>query len=188
DEKIADAILKGLARSIAEMRTPGNALRERICSWVDGFIDRLETDAALGAKLEQIKRQIISGAILADRLGDGGAVLEAWLNPTTEAERDALAERLAGWLRRLGGWLYEQDEAIEIFNDWARRALQGSVAPRRRQIGRMIAGVVAAWDVGSVVERLELQVGADLQYIRINGTIVGGLVGLTIFTVSRLLG
>jgi uncharacterized membrane-anchored protein YjiN (DUF445 family) len=50
----------------------------------------------------------------------------------------------------------------------------------------MIAGVVASWEVGSVVEKLELQVGADLQYIRINGTIVGGLVGLAIFTLSRL--
>jgi len=187
DQKIADAILAGVTQTIAEMREPGNALRERISAYVDDFIVRLETDPALAAKADEIKRQITAHAILADRLGDVGASLEAWLRPATDAEANALTERLASWLSGLGAWLYGQDEAIEIFNDWARQALQRSVAPRRRQIGRMIAGVVASWEVGSVVEKLELQVGADLQYIRINGTIVGGLVGLAIFTLSGLL-
>jgi len=186
DQKIADAVLKGLVQTIAEMREPGHLWRERVSTYVDGFIARLETDPVLAAKADGIKRQMTSHAILADRLGDVGNALEAWLRPTTEDQAKALTERLAGWLSGLGGWLYEQDEAIAIFNDWARLALQRSVAPRRRQIGRMIAGVVASWEVGSVVEKLELQVGADLQYIRINGTIVGGLVGLAIFTLSRL--
>jgi uncharacterized membrane-anchored protein YjiN (DUF445 family) len=187
DDKIADAILNGLKRTIAEMREPGSAWRERVSAWVDDFIVRLETDPALAVRAEAIKRQIMSQPALADRLGDLGGTLETWLRPAGEAEAKALTERLADWLTRLGGWLYEQDETIEIFNDWARLALQRSVAPRRKQIGRMIAGVVASWDVASVVERLELQVGADLQYIRINGTIVGGLAGLAIFTLSGLL-
>ncbi len=186
DQKIADAVLKGLVQTVAEMREPGHPWRDRVSAYVDGFIARLETDPVLAAKAEEIKRQITSHAILADRLGDVGNALETWLHPASEEQVKALTERLAGWLSGLGGWLYEQDEAIAIFNDWARQALQRSVAPRRRQIGRMIAGVVAAWEVGSVVEKLELQVGADLQYIRINGTIVGGLVGLAIFTLSRL--
>jgi uncharacterized membrane-anchored protein YjiN (DUF445 family) len=187
DDKIADAILKGLSQSIAEMREPTNAWRERVCAYVDDFIGRLETDPALAARAEEIKRQITSNPALGERLGDVASAFETWLNPATEAEAHALAERLADWLTRLGGWLYDEDETIEIFNGWARQALQRSVAPRRKQIGRMIAGVVASWDVTSVVEKLELQVGADLQYIRINGTIIGGLVGLAIFTLSRLL-
>ena len=51
-----------------------------------------------------------------------------------------------------------------------------------------IASVVAGWDARNVVEKLELQIGADLQYIRINGTIVGGLVGVLIYTLSGLFG
>jgi uncharacterized membrane-anchored protein YjiN (DUF445 family) len=187
DDKIADAILKGVAQTIAEMRQPGNALRERICGYVDDFIERLETDPGLGAKAEAIKRQLASNMLLADRLGEIGAALESWLRPADAAQASVLAERLSGWLAALGAWLYAQDEAIEILNGWARQAVQRSVAPRRRQIGRAIAGVVASWEVGAVVERLELQVGADLQYIRINGAIVGGLVGLAIFVLSGLL-
>ena len=187
DQRIADAVLNGLMQTLAEMRRPDHPWRARLSSYVDDFITRLETDPALGAKAEEIKRQITSHAILADRLGGVGDALERWLRPATDDQARALTERLAGWLSGLGAWLYDQDEAIAIFNDWARLALQRSVAPRRRQIGRVIAGVVASWEAGSVVEKLELQVGADLQYIRINGTIVGGLVGLAIFTLSGVL-
>jgi uncharacterized membrane-anchored protein YjiN (DUF445 family) len=62
------------------------------------------------------------------------------------------------------------------------------VLPRRAEIGAYIADVVDNWDAATLVSRLELQVGKDLQYIRINGTLVGGLVGLVIFTLSRALG
>ncbi len=58
--------------------------------------------------------------------------------------------------------------------------------PRRAEIGNYIAHVVDNWDSATLVNRLELQVGKDLQYIRINGTLVGGFVGVLIFSVSRL--
>ena len=63
-----------------------------------------------------------------------------------------------------------------------------TVLPRRTEIGAYIAGVVDNWDTATLVNRLELQVGKDLQYIRINGTLVGGLVGLVIFSLSRAFG
>ena len=107
------------------------------------------------------------------------------LTTRSDAETQAVADRLAARLAGLGAWLYDQTEAIDIFNDWVRLAVQRTIAPRRHDIGRLIAGVVAGWDALSVVDKLELQVGADLQYIRINGTIVGGSVGLLIFTLSE---
>jgi uncharacterized membrane-anchored protein YjiN (DUF445 family) len=57
--------------------------------------------------------------------------------------------------------------------------------PRRAEIGAYVAHVVQNWDAATLVNRLELQVGKDLQYIRINGTLVGGLVGLLIFVASK---
>jgi len=63
-----------------------------------------------------------------------------------------------------------------------------AVLPRRAEIGAYFAEVVDSWDAASLVSRLELQVGKDLQYIRINGMLVGGLVGLTIFSLSRAFG
>jgi uncharacterized membrane-anchored protein YjiN (DUF445 family) len=188
DQKIADKILSGLAQTLEDMRAPEHPWRERVRRWLDGFIERLERDPELAAKAEAIKQRVASHPALLGRLGDLSDALEARLRPKSETEARELAARLAGWLAGLGAWFYDEAEAIEIFNDWARRAVQRTLAPRRRAIGRAIAGVVASWEVGSVVEKLELQVGADLQYIRINGTFVGGLVGLLIFTLSNLLG
>jgi uncharacterized membrane-anchored protein YjiN (DUF445 family) len=188
DRKIADTILHGLSQTLEQMRAPDHPWRDRFGGWVDGFIDRLETDPALAAKAEEIKRRILSHPALLDRLVELSRGLESRLRPESEAEASALADQLAGWLSGLGDWLYRNTEAIEIFNAWARLAVQRTIAPRRRQIGRFIASVVSGWEVESVVEKLELQVGADLQYIRINGTIVGGLAGLVIFACSGLLG
>ena len=73
-------------------------------------------------------------------------------------------------------------------NTLGRSLASGVLAPRRQEIGRFVAQVVAGWDTKKVVDKLELQVGKDLQYIRINGALVGGVVGLAIFAVSRAFG
>jgi uncharacterized membrane-anchored protein YjiN (DUF445 family) len=62
-----------------------------------------------------------------------------------------------------------------------------AIVPNRAEIGAFVSDVLARWDTGTLVDRLELQVGKDLQYIRINGTLAGGLVGLVIFTVTKAL-
>ena len=80
------------------------------------------------------------------------------------------------------------DERIgEGINRWLRVAILRTVAPRRAEIAAFIRKVVENWDAETLVKRIELQVGRDLQYIRINGTLVGGLVGLIIFTVVQWL-
>jgi uncharacterized membrane-anchored protein YjiN (DUF445 family) len=188
DARIADAVLGGLSRTLEEMRQPDHPWRDRVGRHLEDFTLRLESDPELAERAEAIKRRIAAHPGLQARLGDLSDALEARLHPQSDAEARLLADRLAGWLAGLGAWLYDEAEAIEIFNDWARLAAQRTIAPRRWEIGRAIASIVAAWDARSVVEKLELQVGPDLQYIRINGTIVGGLVGLLIFSLSSLFG
>jgi uncharacterized membrane-anchored protein YjiN (DUF445 family) len=188
DEKIADKILSALAGALEAMRDPDHPSRGRIRRYLDEVIEKLETDPALAARAEDVKRRITSNPALLARLGELSDALELRLRPTSDEAARALAERLAAIIAGFGAWLYEQADAIEIFNAWARQAVERTIAPRRHEIGRLVAGVVASWDARGMVDRLELQVGADLQYIRINGTIVGGLAGLVIFTLSDWLG
>ena len=70
----------------------------------------------------------------------------------------------------------------------ARALVRQVLAPRRDEIGRFVAQVVQSWDARDVVQRLELHVGPDLQYIRVSGALVGGLVGLALFAISRAAG
>ena len=87
----------------------------------------------------------------------------------SDGRSSELAARLEALLLALGEWLHAEESA-------------------QARLGGFVAQVVASWDAKGVVERLELQVGKDLQFIRVNGTLVGGLVGLAIFAVSRALG
>jgi uncharacterized membrane-anchored protein YjiN (DUF445 family) len=91
-------------------------------------------------------------------------------------------------LREIASWL-EQDERVrETINQSIRSAVLTTVVPNRAEIGDFIASEVARWDTRTLVMRTENQLGRDLQFIRINGTLVGGLAGLIIFVVERILG
>jgi uncharacterized membrane-anchored protein YjiN (DUF445 family) len=95
---------------------------------------------------------------------------------------------LADSASSLGRWLDEDGARRTRINRRLRLLALRTVLPRRTEIGAYIAAVVDNWDTATLVTRLELQVGKDLQFIRINGTLVGGLVGLLIFTLSRAFG
>jgi uncharacterized membrane-anchored protein YjiN (DUF445 family) len=88
---------------------------------------------------------------------------------------DAVAARLSA-----------DEGARDRLDLWIRLALRRGVAPGREAIGRFVAQVVSGWDARGVSDRLEAQVGRDLQFIRINGALVGALVGLAIYAIGRL--
>ena len=188
DEKIADRVLRAVADTLKAMRASDHPLRSKVLDALQDFADRLQTEPELVARAEAVKTQIVSHPVLRAQLGELGEAIERALTPRSDAEAQNLAARLATWLASFGAWLDGRNEAIEIFNGWARLAVERAVAPQRHHIGRLVAGVVAGWDARIVVDKLELQVGADLQYIRINGTIVGGAVGLILFALSGWFG
>jgi uncharacterized membrane-anchored protein YjiN (DUF445 family) len=187
DRKIADKVLAALDELITELRQADHPWRSQIAEAVSRFIDRLDSDPELAARAEAIKRDLMDHPLLRTRLEQVSDALEARFRPQTPQATQALIETIAERLVGLGAWLEARSDARDIFNDWARMAVRHSLSPRRYEIGRFIADVVAGWDSTSIVEKLELRVGGDLQYIRINGTLVGGLVGLAIYIVAGLL-
>jgi uncharacterized membrane-anchored protein YjiN (DUF445 family) len=79
-----------------------------------------------------------------------------------------------------------RDEMLRTrLNDWIHDIVVEAVRSHQRDVGRLIADTVSEWDTKTVTRRIEQQVGEDLQYIRINGTLIGGLVGLVIYTLSH---
>jgi uncharacterized membrane-anchored protein YjiN (DUF445 family) len=105
----------------------------------------------------------------------------------SESTMQQLSRAVEHGLLALGERLSGDEELRNSINRWLRVAVVRTVAPRRAEIAAFIRQVVENWDADTLVRRIELQVGRDLQYIRINGTVVGGLVGLLIFTVTRWL-
>jgi len=183
DGILADKIIAGVRRILDEMREPGHPWRVELAATVTRLIDELATDPAMAARGEEIKAKLLStpqvtrqidALLLAieERLDD--AAIQARLTDIIEQLLIAIGERLLNDARIHDG-----------VNRWLRVAVLRTLAPRRAEIAAFIRKVVENWDTETLVERIELQVGRDLQYIRINGTLVGGLVGLLIFAVAR---
>ncbi len=188
DQRVADTVMAGLLETLHELAAPGHPWRGEFQAAVDEFVGRLATDPAWRARGETIKAEVLANPAVEDYLDSLSREIRRRLVADAAADCGLLRRGLDQALRALGRRL-EQDEAMRaVLNRWLLTAAERTVVPNRGEIGAFIAGVVARWDSATLVSKLELQVGKDLQYIRINGTLVGGLVGLLIFAASRALG
>ena len=95
-----------------------------------------------------------------------------------------MAGKFGDALRQMGGTLQQDVRLNRAINQFARRVVVGGVATYGSGIVTLVSETVRGWDAGTITARLEGAVGRDLQYIRVNGTLVGGLVGLIIHTIE----
>ena len=187
DTLLADRLMSGIQSSLAEMRKPDHPWRMEIKRTIETLIFDLANDPDMFERGEAFKRDLIANPVFTAQVRElcGNLESQVSVNLTTQASSTSTGLEFA--LLAVGRWLGEDENTQARINRWGRRALLRAISPRRAEIGDYIAAVVANWDATTLVNRLELQVGRDLQYIRINGTLVGGLVGLIIFIVSRWL-
>ncbi len=184
---IATRVLLAIHQELERTDPDGSELREAFTSWVRREIDRIETDPERGREVGEA----IRGLVGHDSVRAWGA--EVWRRSRVMIETDLgrpqgwLATLIGDALPRLGGVL-TRDAASRARVEAATRSLVLRVLPSLRdRISEFIAGVVGGWDAGMIVERLELRVGRDLQYVRINGTLVGALVGGGFYLLMRVL-
>ena len=146
----------------------------------------MQTDAETRARVEAMKDELLANqsvGLWLDALWQRGrtAMIRAARNPDA-----ALAGKLGEVLRSMGQSL-EKDERIRgAINQFARRAVAGMAASYGGQIVKLVSDTIRGWDARTITERLEAAVGRDLQYIRINGTLVGGLVGLVLHALDSI--
>ena len=185
DGMVADRIIDGVTRILEEMREPSHPWRVEMTSTIEGLIGDLATKPELVAKGEELKAKMLASPQVTGQIDALWVSIEDRLEaPETQAQMATVIERL---LTSLGTRIQNDERLQNGINRWLRVAVIRTVAPRRTEIAEFIRNVVENWDTETLIERIELTVGRDLQYIRINGTIVGGLVGLIIFAITQLL-
>jgi len=187
DAKLADAIVDGLRRLTIDMALdPHHPLRAKAEEGLARLAAGLRSDPELQARVETWKNETIENPAVADWLGGIWEKSRAGLLKGARDPNAALAGKFGEALRQLGETLQEEPRLKAAINQFARRATVGVVASYGDGIVTLVSDTVRAWDAHTVSDRLEGAVGRDLQYIRINGTLVGGLVGLAIHTVEML--
>ncbi len=185
DENVANAVISGLNKLAFDMADdPEHPLRLKINALLADLADDLQHDEAMQARVNGLKDELIANPAM-QRWIDGlwqqgrAALLKAARDPDR-----AMAGRMGETLRQLGQTLQEDARLRETINRFARRAAVGAAASYGDGIVKLVSETIRSWDVQKVTDRIETAVGRDLQYIRINGTLVGGLVGLTLHAIE----
>ena len=188
DEMIAAKILQGLSGTLSDMRRPDHPWRAELEARIEALIDGLAHDPEMRAKGEALKREVLDNPAFAEQARSLWRELEASLQLELPARAEGVAQSILAALAALCRAIEADPGRRDRINDALRRMLLEIVLPRRAEVGAYIKSVVDRWDTATLVTRLELMVGRDLQYIRINGTLVGGLVGLAIYAITRAFG
>ena len=185
DRMIAEKVLSGVLSTLSEMRDSGHPWRVELRAAIEKLIQELATDPQMRARAESIKAELLASPVVVEQAKTLWTEIENGLNSELPGHADSLAQTCEQALRSIGAWLLEDEARKARLNRRLLGAAQRFLLLYRFEIGDYIERVVHNWDTATLVHRLELQVGKDLQYIRINGTLVGGLVGLLIFIASK---
>ena len=192
DDKIHEKVVGSIERTLSEIRDDeGHPLRIRFDNALHEFIDRLQYDPAVIQRAEQIKNDTLDDdAVRRFSLslwGDAKDALLRYAERTTIPGEPGKPNALERGLTTIGDALLADPALLAKADDAIVNAALAVVDKHQDEVGALIASTVAAWDPDVTSQRIELAIGRDLQFIRINGTVVGGLVGLGLYTISWLM-
>ena len=188
DDKLYQKIVSGIERTLAEVATDDtHPLRAQFDKALRDFVDKLHSSPETIARAEAMKERLLEHPAVAELsdslLGAARGVITRYAGP--DAPTPEPLERALGAIaeRALGNeaLLRDVDQAVE-------RLVVGVVDQYRPEVAALIARTVEGWDATAASAKIEVQIGRDLQFIRINGTVVGGFAGVLIHAVAVALG
>jgi len=187
DQRAALKIVEVAVQKIKDVRnSESHELRERFDAYVAGFVRRLKSDEALRERVHRLRDEALASPALAAYLGGVWDELRAWLAAEHDRRPASLHQRVTGMLESLGRTLRADREMQGWLDEQILNGAAFVVEEHRAKIGRFIEDQIMSWQEQKLVEELERHIGPDLQYIRINGTLVGGLAGLIIAALTQL--
>ena len=168
-------------------RNPDHELRRSATKFLFEFADDLQNDAVTIQKAENVKEQIMGRDEVARAAETAWATAKRLILESVDDPSSALRVRIADTVVRIGESLRDDADLRAKVDNWIVRGAQHLVSEYGAEITTIITDTIERWDADEASRRIELHVGRDLQFIRINGTVVGSLAGLVIYTVAHLL-
>ncbi|MFV9503463.1 MAG: DUF445 domain-containing protein [Oscillochloridaceae bacterium umkhey_bin13] len=187
DQKIYERLLDGARKTLIELsENPEHPLYDKFTQTLDRWITNLQHDPDVRARGEELKQELLAHPLLHEVAGNlWQDIKQAMLEQSTRPD-SPLREAIARGLVHLGDVLERDPEWRARVDAWAEDGVRFIVRRYGRTAGEFVTQTVRAWEADEVTRKIELQFGRDLQFIRINGTIVGGLAGLLIYSISLL--
>jgi uncharacterized membrane-anchored protein YjiN (DUF445 family) len=187
DERIHNKVVAGIDRTLQEISVdPQHPLRLRFDRAVHDFIESLRTSDEVIARAETIKEELLDHPVVRQFSASlWEDVKEALLRRASNS--DAAPGALEQGLQTAGHTILADPALIEKGDRAITAAVLYVVEEYRQGVAQFIASTVQSWDADATSRKIELAIGRDLQFIRINGTIVGGLVGLILYKNGKLM-
>jgi uncharacterized membrane-anchored protein YjiN (DUF445 family) len=181
DSYIVNKFVDGIIDLIAEVSvTKHHELRRGFDGFLQDFIRRLQHDPAFQARAETVKHELMARLDLAGLIGTVWVEIKHQLVADAESPDSVIEAQLADALARLSATMLDDPALHERLSAETYRLIEAGLLHFRHQVSVLIEDVVRRWDARDVAAKIELEVGRDLQFIRLNGTIVGGLAGLVL--------
>ncbi len=188
DKTISSSVLDGLYKLLAEVLVnPDHPLRGKIEEGLAKLGQDLQHDPETRAKVEEMKRDLIANPAVAVWWTGVWERLRQSLIRRARDPESGMGEEMRNMLSELGGALQQDARLQHQINRFARRTMVGVATRYGDQIVRLVSETVKRWDARTITDRVEGAVGRDLQFIRINGTLVGGLVGMALHAANGVL-
>jgi uncharacterized membrane-anchored protein YjiN (DUF445 family) len=186
-DAIADRMINGIQRTLAEISAdPNHPLRGKFDAAVQDFIQRLKSSPELAVRAERLKHELLGHPVIEELVSSvWDRVRRAAGNFRADPEHASL-EPLEAALGALAESVLANEELRAEVDRFVIDVAASLLEQHRHEVADLIAATVRDWDQEVAANRIELAVGRDLQFIRLNGTLVGGLAGLVIYIVSKL--
>lgn len=185
DDRILKKMLERVEHQLFEMALdPEHVLRARFNEWVQGLAHELKTNPEHLRIGEDIKQQLLANDELQDYLYSLWSDFADYVESDIEEPESVIKQQFGRWLANIAEELEADPDMQAWINDWLVDAITQIVGRNSKQIASLISDTVKSWDGEDTSRRVELAIGRDLQFIRINGTLVGGLVGLVIHAIK----
>ncbi|HMS50721.1 MAG: DUF445 domain-containing protein [Sphingobacteriales bacterium] len=188
DAMIAEQFINSVTALLTNVeKDKGHDLRLEFDEAIDNLVINLRKSDELREKMEVFKQRIIDSDAFTDYTDDIWSALKKQFNENLTSRAAEFEIKLSGWLLDYSHDLYENTLLQNRIDDWVREEIHHLLRTNRNWIAQHISLTVKNWDKREVADKLEMEVGKDLQFIRINGTLVGGLVGLLIYIIFELI-
>ena len=166
---------------------PDHPLRREFDRFVEGFVERLRNSQDYAERAEALKRDLLARQELRSLAGELWSGVRAMIEKDLAAPRSAIRTHLAGMFVSVGRHLASDPDIRADMNKGFVVSLAAFVESQKSGVSGFIAEQVKRWDLAQLTRLIELNIGRDLQYIRFNGMLIGGLAGLGLYGAERLL-
>ncbi|MBR0970809.1 MULTISPECIES: DUF445 domain-containing protein [Bradyrhizobium] len=188
DKFLVNKIVASATAFFNEVRSdPKHPFRSEFDRMVLSFVDRLGTDQAYVERIDGLKRDLLARPELADLARTVWANTRSFIERSASGETQVLQHHLAGMFVAAGEALAGDAELRGEINKGLVAVLRSFVADQKSGVSTFISDQVKAWDMAQLISLIEINIGRDLQYIRFNGSLIGGLAGLALYSVEFLL-